>query len=264
MRRFGLPLVLSVVAGVGLGLGLGAARAGDDIKDARVILDAKNGTVKKWARPPKFTVVHDRPVNRDAFAETIAFIRTATGLEIADPEYVDLAQAGLDDRFYSHSNYRLERRSKDHFDATLSIAAHNDITATSSMFIFMVAPRYASHLMVLTGYGRGSQGLERDYHRSPNHCFYNTNSDANSILFGRILISSELDMTKQAQCIYEEMVQSMGLMNDAQDSAFFTFDNLTGDKPRDYDLRLLSALYDTKVRNGDGVDKVLGIYAGVQ
>ena len=65
-------------------------------------------------------------------------------------------------------------------------------------------------------------------------------------------------------CIYEELVQAMGLMNDAEGSPFFTFDNLSDAKPRDFDQRLLSALYDAQVLNGDGVEKVLGIYADVR
>ena len=68
----------------------------------------------------------------------------------------------------------------------------------------------------------------------------------------------------QRACIYEEMVQAMGLMNDAENSAFFTFDNLAEDKPRDYDRRLLSALYDDQITNGDDVEKVLSLYAARQ
>ncbi len=247
-----------------LGLGLSMAQAEDDLRDARVILNAKNGTIKKWSHAPRFVVVHDRPVNRPAISETIAFIRSATGLAIEDPAYVDLTQAGLDDRFYSGTQYEPTRGDGGHFETRFSIEAQQEIAVAGSMFIFMVAPHYASHLMVLSGFGRSSQGLERNYHSSPHHCFFNVMSDAKSIQFGRIVISPEQDMAAQAACIYEEMTQSMGLMQDAHDSSYFTYDNLPDEKPREYDMRLLSALYSTQVAYGDAVDKVLGIYANVR
>jgi hypothetical protein len=243
------------------GLGLSMAQAEDDLRDARVILDAKNGTIKKWAHAPRFVVVHDRPVNRPAIADTIAFIKSATGLAIAEPSYVDLTEARLDERFYSSSHYEPQRRDSGMYETTLSIAAQEEIAVAGSMFVFMVAPRYASHLMVLSGFGRSSQGLERNYHRSPNHCFFNVMSVSRSIQFGRIVISPEQDMAEQAACIYEEMTQSMGLMQDAHDSAYFTYDNLADEKPRGYDERLLAALYHPSVATGDAVNKVLDIYA---
>ena len=206
-------------------------------------------------------MVHDRPINRPAFSETIAFIETATGLEIGDPAYLDLAEAGLGDPFYARTRYQPERNDTGNFVTTLSVAAQEDIAIAGSVFIFMMAPRYASHLMVLSGFGRSSQGLERAYTASPNHCFFNVMSDAQSIQFGRIVISPEQDMAQQAACIYEEMTQAMGLMQDAHDSAFFTYDNLADPKPREYDQRLLSALYHPSVVTGDAVDKVIEIYA---
>lgn len=257
-------LVLTVGICAFLGLGLRVAQAEDDLSDARVILNAKNGTIKKWTHAPRFVVVHDRPVNRPAIAETIAFIKSATGLAIGEPAYVDLTEAGLDERFYSGTQYDPQRRDTGQFETTLSIAAQKEIAVAGSMFVFMVAPRYASHLMVLSGFGRSSQGLERAYHASPHHCFFNVMSDSRSIQFGRIVISPEQDMAAQAACIYEEMTQSMGLMHDAHDSAYFTYDNLADEKPREYDARLLAALYDKAVRNGDGVEKVVDIYASAQ
>ncbi len=86
-------------------------------------------------------------------------------------------------------------------------------------------------------------------------------SNDESIHFGTILIAPTIDPDMQRACIYEEMVQAMGLMNDAHESPFFTFDNLLEDKSRDYDRRLLAALYDAEVQNGDAVEKVLSIYA---
>ena len=257
-------LLLTVGICAFLGLGLSVAQAGDELSDARVILDAKNGTIKKWTHAPRFVIVHDRPVNQPAIAETIAFIKSATGLAIADPAYVDLTQAGLDDRFYSSTQYEPQRGDTGHFETTLSIAAQEEIAVAGNMFVFMVAPRYASHLMVLSGFGRSSQGLERAYHASPHHCFFNVMSDSSSIQFGRIVISPEQDMAAQAACIYEEMTQSMGLMHDAHNSSYFTYDNLADEKPRAYDQRLLAALYHPSVVTGDAVNKVLDIYAQPQ
>lgn len=259
MRRLAL-----MIASLGLILSLGSAQAADDLADAGVILNAKANTVKKWQYPPRIVVVHDRPVDRDAFAEVTGFIRNATGLDMAMPDFVELTADMLGDRFYTASRYKPRKTLAGQMTTDLLIAGVEDISLTANVFIFVVSPQLASHFMVLTAYGRSSANLPRAYVQGTGPCYFNVLSNAQSIHFGTILIAPELAQEVNKECIYEEMVQSMGLMNDAQDSSFFTFDNLMGIKPRAYDLRLLSALYDTQVSNGDGVDKVLGIYAGVR
>ena len=146
----------------------------------------------------------------------------------------------------------------------LLIAQHEDLVLSANIFVFMVSPHLASHFMALTSYGRTSGSLTRGYVQGNGPCYFTVLSNGESIHFGTILIAPDIDADMQRHCIYEEMVQAMGLMNDAQDSTFFTFDNLAEDKPRDYDQRLLRALYDPRIRNGDEVDEVLNIYAGLQ
>ena len=50
MRKLSSRLL--VILGAVISLAIGTARAADDMADAGVILNAKVGTVKKWAIPP--------------------------------------------------------------------------------------------------------------------------------------------------------------------------------------------------------------------
>ena len=245
-------------------LPLTSARAADDLTDAAVIINAKAETVKKWRFPPRFVVVHDRPVDRDAFDETTDFIRRATGLNVPAPEYIDLSGDRLGDRFYTASRYKPRRIEAGQMTTDLLIAGREDLMLSANVFVFVVSPPLASHFMVLTAWGRSSTALPRAYAEGTGPCYFNVLSNHESIQFGTILIAPGMESEFTRACIYEEMVQAMGLVNDAHDSPFFTFDNLAPAKPRDYDQRLLSALYHPSVETGDAVDKVLGIYAQPQ
>lgn len=252
------------VLAVALITSLSDAQAGDDLADARIILNAKANTVKKWQYAPRITVVHDRPIDREAFSEVTGFISGATGLDLAIPDFVELAGDSLGERFYTASRYAPRTTQAGRMTSDLLIAGAQDLQLSANIFIFVVSPRLASHFMVLTAYGRSSSNLPRAYVQGTGPCYFNVLSNAQSIHFGTILIAPELGADIMQACIYEEMVQAMGLMNDAEGSPFFTFDNLADAKPRDFDQRLLSALYDAQVLNGDGVEKVLGIYADVR
>ncbi|WP_371224603.1 DUF2927 domain-containing protein [Roseovarius sp. 2305UL8-3] len=241
--------------------GAGATVAADDLEDARIIVTAKSNTIKKWQYPPRFVVVHDQPVDVSVFEEVTNFIVSTTGLDIEPPTFVNMSEDAFDPRFYSASRYRPRQTSPGQMTSDLLIAQREDLTLSANIFVFMVSPHLASHFIALTSYGRFSGNLTRGYVEGHGPCYFKVLSNDESIQFGTILIAPTIDPDMQRACIYEEMVQAMGLMNDAQDSPFFTFDNLAEDKSRDYDRRLLAALYHAEVQNGDEVDKVLNIYA---
>ena len=255
---------LLTAATVGFSVLAGGIVAADDLEDARIIVTAKSNTVKKWHYPPRFVVVHDQPVDRAAFMDVTNFIVSATGLPIEQPDFVNLSTDTFDPRFYTASRYEPRATVKGRMTSDLLIAQTEDLELSANIFIFMVSPHLASHFIALTSYGRFSGNLTRSYVQGSGPCYFKVLSNRESIHFGTILIAPDAAPDTQRKCIYEEMVQAMGLMNDAQDSPFFTFDNLLDDKPRDYDQRLLEALYDPRIRNGDEVDKVLNIYASLQ
>ncbi|WP_299848133.1 DUF2927 domain-containing protein [uncultured Roseovarius sp.] len=258
--------VINVLTAVAVGLaswGVGSVAA-DDLEDARVIVTAKSNTVKKWHYPPRFVVVHDQPVDQPAFAEVTDFIAAATGLPIEQPTFVNLTDATFDPRFYTASRYSPRKTESGQMTSDLLIAQKEDLQLSANIFVFMVSPPLASHFIALTAYGRYTGNLTRSYVQGSGPCYFKVLSNGESIHFGTILIAPTIDPQMQKACIYEEMVQAMGLMNDAQDSPFFTFDNLAEEKPRDYDQRLLEALYDPRIRNGDEVDQVLNIYASLR
>ncbi|MGB3246431.1 MAG: hypothetical protein WBB25_17995, partial [Sulfitobacter sp.] len=187
MRKFALAALV-----VGLILSLSDARASDDMADARVILNAKANTVKKWQYVPRFVVVHDRPVDRDAFAEVTGFISRATGLDLAIPDFVELAADTLGDRFYTASRYSPRTTQGGQMTSDLLIAGVEDLNLSANVFIFLVSPPLASHFMVLTAYGRSSANLPRAYVQGTGPCYFNVLSNAQSIQFGTILIAPEL------------------------------------------------------------------------
>lgn len=261
MRRF---LTVISAAAIGLAAWASVGMAADDVEDARVIVTAKSNTVKKWHYAPRFVVIHDQPIDQSAFHDVTAFIAAATRLPIEQPTFVNLSEETFDPRFYTASRYNPRVTETGRMTSDLLIAQKDDLPLSANIFVFMVSPPLASHFIALTAYGRFSGNLTRSYVQGNGPCYFKVLSNGESIQFGTILIAPSIDPAMQRHCIYEEMVQAMGLMNDAQDSPFFTFDNLAEEKPRDYDQRLLEALYDPRIRNGDAVDDVLNIYASLR
>lgn len=245
-------------------MSVGGQAAADDLEDARIIVTAKSNTVKKWHYPPRFVVVHDQPVDRTEFRDVTDFIVSATGLPIQQPTFVNITEDTFDPRFYTASRYNPRNTEAGRMTSDLLIAQKEDVQLSANIFVFMVSPHLASHFIALTSYGRFSGNLTRGYVQGSGPCYFKVLSNGDSIQFGTILIAPDVAADTRRHCIYEEMVQAMGLMNDAQDSSYFTFDNLLDNKPRDYDRRLLSALYDPRIRNGDEVEDVLNIYASLQ
>jgi len=114
--------------------------------------------------------------------------------------------------------------------------------------------------MILTSIGHSNFSLQRQYLQGQGPCFYATASNNGGMINGMIFISPTEAADFVEDCVYEELVHAMGLVNDADNTPWFTFDNLPGHKPRDYDERLLRALYDPRVSTGSTVDDVVAIY----
>lgn len=259
MRSVILPWVTAVVLSV---FAVATpATAGDELEDARVILNAKANTIKKWHYSPRLVVVHDRPVDSGIFENVTQFIHESTGLPMTLPEFVEVSAEALGDRFFTASRYTPRRVDQGRMTTDLLIAGQPDLELSANIFVFMVSPRLASHFITLTAWGRASTSLHRAYVQGNGPCFFSVLSNAQSIHFGTVLISPEITTEYQERCVYEELTQAMGLMNDAQDSTYFTYDNLADNKPRENDRRLLSALYDPSIVNGDEVEKVVELYS---
>jgi hypothetical protein len=231
----------------------------EELDDVRAIINAKNGTIKRWERTPSVVVIHDHPMPGDVFAPTLELIQRATQLDMPAPQFIDLAQNFMPDRFYSDTRFRLDLM-QDGYRNHMVIGGGSADPLDAQIFVFFLSPQIASHFMILTSVGHRNLSLQRQYLQGEGPCFYATASNSGGMINGMIFISPTEAADFVEDCIYEELVQAMGLVNDADDTPWFTFDNLPGAKPRIHDERLLRALYDPRVSTGSSVDEVVQIY----
>lgn len=230
-----------------------------ELDDVRAIINAKNGTIKRWERTPSLVVIHDHPMTRDVFAPTLDLIQRATQLDMPEPRFIDLAQNFAPDAFYRDTRFRLDLM-QDGYRNHMVLGGISPDPLDAQIFVFFLSPQIASHFMILTSVGHHNLSLQRQYLQGQGPCFYATASNSGGMINGMIFISPTEAADFVEDCVYEELVQAMGLVNDADDTPWFTFDNLPGSKPRDYDERLLRALYDPSVRTGSTVEEVVAIY----
>jgi hypothetical protein len=231
----------------------------DEYSDARTILDARSGTVLKWAKPPKIVLVKDHLVDVDSLPKLLEKLADVTTLSLPD-FFVEKVNADTDlENFYTETRLEIRRIDGEAvFELTLGLAEPS--TVVGNFFVFVLPYEMAAHVMALTGFGRQNAALNRQYFAKHGACFFTLSSKNGRILIARVFVQPDLSSEELEACIYEEVTQAFGLPNDANGSEFFTYDNLNDRKPRTRDMRLLGALYKANVKPGDSVDLVIENY----
>lgn len=129
---------------------------------------------------------------------------------------------------------------------------------TADIFIFLVDIRTGSFFSVVLD--DHLPNLQRGFANGSNPCYFSMKSKSGQIAIAEIYINSLLSAEDIDECIYEELTQAFGLVDDSQGTPYFTYDNLAGAKPGNRDWKLLKALYDPHLKPGDPVSKALELY----
>ncbi len=236
----------------------------DMYKDARIILDAGEGQVRRWERSPRIAVIHQSDVDRTLFPAFTESFSSATGLQIGanGVEYFQLA----DDFAYTQEPARFEAPQFSdappaHFGR---LRIGDGVQLESDIFVFVVNKTTAAYFATLTRVITKNASLTRQFIEGSTPCFYSGFSRDNVMQFAFIFINESVAPETRLICAYEELIQSLGLLNDAQDTPYFSLTN-TLEKPKtNLDLSLLAAVYDAQVRPGDPVDNVIAVFRGQQ
>lgn len=231
----------------------------DEYSDARAILDARNGTVLKWARPPRIILVKDQRVEVGSLPGLVDKLADVTSLRLAETVMKNVDANSDLENFYSATNLVI-RQTNGSTLIELTLGLAEPWTVVGNFFVFVLPYEMAAHVMALTGFGRQNVALNRQYFTRHGACFFSLTSKNGRILMARIFVQPDLTAEELEGCIYEEVTQAFGFPNDANGSEFFTYDNLVERKPRAKDMRLLRALYKDNISPGDSVDAVIENY----
>lgn len=229
---------------------------GDELGDARKILAGRSGAVKKWGTSPEIAVVHAGGFDFQELHEVIQFVNSHTGLAI------DTRVRKKDVRSVGASLFggtRLEHgRAQDSRPAVARTSFPDGETLSASVFVYKVDIASGALYLVLSRSAKGAWSLARRFVKGTSPCFFDVMSLDSEIRFAHIFIRNDVSDDVEIACIYEELVQAMGFLNDAPGSEFFTFDNAVEPKPDQLDWMLLRSLYAENIVAGDDVEAVLG------
>ena len=239
---------------------LASSAHADILADARTILDAHQGKVLKWGYTPTIAVIHDGQFDFDYLDDVLTNIRRETKLDIvtAAVKRVDINQ--LEFPFVGNSNFRLLRGARsDPKDRLGRLTLGRNPPITADLFIFHVPVLEGSYFNLLSVLANGKAGLPRQYAEG-GHCYFSMVGNKGRTQQARVFIGTNLTKKGQQDCIYEEVMQTMGLANDAEGSSHFTFDGQVGFRDRTNDYLLLRALYDPSIAHGGPVANVVTLF----
>lgn len=233
------------------------------------IVASERGTVRKWMYAPKLTIIHDGDPQREQINRLVAQVNA----QIPDfpgvgaVEFFDLNR--FDRRLAGNTFFRMPRVDFDGVEGNIVRALFRgeedgqDIEVTGSIFIFLTGLENGITFGALT---QSTERLSRQFAEGTDtKCYFHLMSKNDELRAGFIFINNEDAHTPIAECLYEEFMQTLGLLNDSRGSSVFTFDNTGAVREnREPDFRLLRALYNQDVAAGDQAEKVAELYLSLQ
>ncbi|WP_341368506.1 DUF2927 domain-containing protein [Yoonia sp. BS5-3] len=232
------------------------------------IVASETGTVRRWAYPPKLTIIHDGDPHRELIHGLVDMVnaRIPNFPGVGEVEFFDMTQ--LNRRLAGNTQFRMPTRDFNGVEGSIVRALFqgetegDDLSVTGSIFIFLTGLENGITFGALT---QSTKRLSRQFAEGgETRCYFNLMSKNDELRAGFIFINNEDAQTPVAECIYEEFMQTLGLLNDSQGSSVFTFDNTgTVRQNRDPDFQLLEALYSTEVSPGDNAEKVADLFLSI-
>ena len=232
------------------------------------IVASESGTVRKWMYAPKVTVIHDGNPQRDQVNDMIERVNTQIPNfpGVGAIEFFDLNK--FERRLAGNTLFRMPRVDFDGIEGNIVRALFQgeqeaqNMEVTGSIFIFLTGLENGITFGALT---QSTERLSRQFAEGTDtKCYFHLLSQNDELRAGFIFINTEDEHTPIAEYLYEEFMQTLGLLNDSRGSSIFTFDNTVDIREdRTPDFRLLRALYDQNVAAGDSAEKVAELYLGL-
>lgn len=233
------------------------------------ILASERGTVRKWAYPPKLTVIHTGDPHSDQINQMVERVnsRIPNFPGVGAIEFFDLSQ--FDRPLAGNTNFRMPTVDYNGVEGSIVRALFRgeedaqNLMVTGSIFIFLTGLENGITFGALT---QSDIRLSRQFAEGGDmRCYFNLLSKNDELRAGFIFINMDDAQTPVAECLYEEFMQTLGLLNDSQGSSVFTFDNTGAVRAdRDPDFQLLQALYSQDVTAGDPAVQVADLFMGLE
>ncbi|MFQ6552880.1 DUF2927 domain-containing protein [Aestuariibius insulae] len=241
------------------------------LDEARVMIARPDGAVRKWSYTPTVTVIHDADYETGEVTETVDLINANSGLRIGTGPNEPVTYIAWD-AFWSdqsrHVRFGLVHEEGHHHAVQSSIALTQvgGHVGTSNIMVFASkAEERLSHAALMSGVLSDAK-VRRNLRamagrQGGGECYFQLLSNADSLHVAYVFILVEENGRSPESCLYEEVMQTMGILRDAEGSVHFSFDDRHEAKDPTYDLALLRAIYDPSITSEDPVEAVLDRFA---
>lgn len=230
----------------------------DIYADAKTILSSGKNTIRRWEYPPIVAVVHNGNFDFDVLNTLIERISDTTAMPISKqkPRVLLLEDDKTD--LTNNTRFRLvNRQGPKPKDVIAKLSFNTHPTLIADIFVFHLSRR---DLAFFTTYTEASNRLSRGLLEGISPCFFDMRSKNDRVQQVTIFMDSDITAGRLKSCIYEEFMQAMGFLNDAEGTPHFTFDNKAIDKDQHNDFLLLRALYHPDVSAGDHPDTAVELF----
>lgn len=225
------------------------------LEEARQILSGGDSEIIRWSFDPDVQIFFDDSRTRDLIVDQLQWQSELTGLNFS----ITVNKLGSDRSGdligYSRWGIKSETIGDENQRSALFTP---DGTFEGDIFVFAGAFEFSSHAQFLTGSSRDAARSSMRFARGKAPCYLHWRFNEHSIQNAFVYISNRISSDLLSACVYEELMQAMGLQADAKDSIYFTFDDKPESKTPNFDAELVRSLYLDNIRHGEStVDDVL-------
>ncbi len=238
--------------------------------DAELIIRSKQDDVRLWAHPPRILVLGDDEVLyqvREIAAKIEAEIRSPFG----DKFFGEITSAVIPDDFGAGQHalwVAMRKGGPAGWQVDLNLYGDPDRVLETDILVVVANRRDIAMINGLWGLSARDNRAMLQGGRS--RCFYNSQS-RNGIRYGAlVLIFPDEDRELLDQCLWEELLHTLGPLRDAKGSPFFSFDDhydpenqQAVNTKRANDILLIRALYESGAGPGGAPDIVLDYLSGL-
>lgn len=219
-----------------------------DIKDdALLIISGNSGQITRWSETPNLAIFHEIEIDKTDVQRPLSIISENTPLNFGQGSvtYIDLNQID----YLRGPRFRFNRRQNATDSGTFSIDGKTVVEA--NIFVFVADQETSAFFNILIAGAKFSGQFPKRLAMNEVKCYFTILKDDDVIQLAYVFISSSVSQDRLASCLYEEIVQAMGLPADAENTPHFSFDDNPGFKDPNSDKLLLQTVYHADVLPGD-------------
>ena len=232
---------------------------GTFLGDAGLIITSENNDVRLWSHPPRVLVLFEGEDVSPRLEKVRKVIEENVSPFYADTVFGEWIYSELPTDL-GEGSHKMHMRYLKGGPAGYELEVRLDderIWVTDIVIAMAKRPKIA----IMNGLWALDRKMNRAMMRAGrSNCFYSSQSRKGVRIAAYVTIVRYAHLARDIEeCVWEELLHTLGPLNDAKGSPYFTFDDQPGleHKKQANDILLLKSLYESGARPGDPPDAIL-------